>query len=373
MPRLDEHTLKMQAWEDARHSGRQTALATVADVQGSSYRKLGASILLTEDGTRIGSVSGGCLETDIARKAFWWLADRDFYLKTYDTRSADDGFGLGCGGTIALLIERLTDNETNPLIVAQRVRELRERAVIATNITGADIGQRNIFWTRAFDNTNQEDFNLQEAAAITARSGCSSVVSTDEGRVLLHAVEPPIHLVVCGGGFDAQPLVTFAASLGWTITVVDQRPDFAQSRRFPEAQRVFAVPQAEAMEEIRFDSRTALVVMTHSFKQDLFFLEQSAKLGLRYIGLMGARARTESLLAEATAIPSLEALHAPVGLDLGAETPEEIALAIVAEITACFRKCAVLSVTRRQKMDNVYPKGKRNVAYKPMSTSSPLF
>jgi xanthine dehydrogenase accessory factor len=346
---LDEHTLKMQAWEDTRRTGRQTALATVADVQGSSYRKLGASLLVTEEGTRVGSVSGGCLEADIARRAFWWLLDRDFYLKTYDTRSADDGFGLGCGGTIALLIERLTDNETNPLTVAQRVREARQPAVITTNITGTDIGHRNIFWTRTFETTIREDSLLQEAAATTARSGCSSVVSTDEGRVLLHAVEPPIHLVVCGGGFDAQPLVRFAASLGWMITVVDQRPDLAQSRRFPEAQRVFAVPQAKAMKEIRFDSRTALVIMTHSFAQDLFFLEQSAKLGLRYVGLMGARARTDSLLAEATAIPSLESLHAPIGLDLGSETPEEIALAIVAEITASFRKGAVPNVMRRQK------------------------
>jgi xanthine/CO dehydrogenase XdhC/CoxF family maturation factor len=351
MHRLDEHTLKMQAWEDARHSGRQTALATVADVQGSSYRKLGASLLVTEGGTRVGSVSGGCLETDIARKAFWWLADRDFYLKTYDTRSADDGFGLGCGGTIALLIERLTDNETNPLTAAHYVRETRQSAVIATNITGTDIGHRNIFWTRTFDATIREDSLVQEAAAATARSGRSSVVSTNEARVLLHAVEPSIHLVVCGGGFDAQPLVSFAASLGWMITVVDQRPDFAQSRRFPEAHQVFAVPQAKAMEGIDFDSRTALVIMTHSFAQDLFFLEQSAKLGLRYVGLMGARARTESLLAEAAAIPSLESLHAPIGLDLGSETPEEIALAIVAEITASFRKCAVPNVMRRQKDD----------------------
>jgi xanthine dehydrogenase accessory factor len=341
MHRLDEHTQKMQAWHVARQSGRQTALATVADVQGSSYRKLGASLLLTEDGTRIGSVSGGCLETDIARKAFWWLADRDFYLKTYDTKSADDGFGLGCGGTIALLIERLTDDEKNPLTVAQRVREARQPAVIATNITGTDIGHRNIFWTETSGTTIREDSLLREVAAKSARSGCSSVLSTNEGRVLLHAVEPPIHLVVCGGGFDAQPLVSFAASLGWMITVVDQRPDFAQSRRFPEAHEVLAVPQAKAMAEIRFDSRTALVIMTHSFAQDLFFLEQSAKLGLRYVGLMGARARTESLLAEATSIPSLDALHAPIGLDLGSETPEEIALAIVAEITASFRKCAV--------------------------------
>jgi xanthine dehydrogenase accessory factor len=349
MHRPDEHTLKMQAWEDARRSGRQIALATVADAQGSSYRKLGASLLVTEGGTRIGSVSGGCLEADIARKAFWWLADRDFYLKTYHTRSANDGFGLGCGGTIALLIERLTDSGTNPLTVAQRVREARQPAVIATNITGTDIGHRNIFWTRTFDPTTGEDYLLHEAAEAIARSGCSSVVSTDEGRVLLHAVEPPIHLVVCGGGFDAQPLVSFAASLGWLITVVDQRPDFAQSGRFPEAHQVFAVPQAKAMAEIRFDSRTALVIMTHSFAQDLFFLEQSAKLGLRYVGLMGARARTESLLAEATAIPLLESLHAPIGLDLGSETPEEIALAIVAEITASFRKAAVPNVMSRQK------------------------
>lgn len=296
-------------------------------------------------------MSGGCLEADIARKAFWWLTDRDFYLKTYDTRSADDGSGLGCGGTIALLIERLTDNETNPLMVAQRVQETRQPAVIATNISGTDIGRRNIFWTRTWDSTIREGSLLQEAAATGARSGSSSVVSTTDGRVLLHAVEPPIHLVVCGGGFDVQPLVRFAASLGWLITVMDQRTDFAQPRRFPDAQRVFAVTHAKAMEEIPFDSRTALVIMTHSFAHDLFFLEQSTTLGLRYVGLMGARARTESLLAEATAIPSLESLHAPIGLDLGSETPEEIALAIVAEITASFRKCGVRNRMRHQKDD----------------------
>jgi xanthine dehydrogenase accessory factor len=349
--RFDEHALKQQTWEDARRTGRQTALATVADVQGSSYRKLGASLLVTEDGTRIGSVSGGCLESDIASKAFWWLEDCDFYLKTYDTSSVDDGFGLGCGGTITLLIERLTDNETNPLAVEQKVREAREPAVIATKIAGTDIGHRNIFWPTTFDTTSREDPLLQEAAATIKRRRCSSVVSTNAGRVLLHAVEPPIHLVVCGAGFDAQPLVGFAASLGWMITVVDQRPDFAQSRRFPEAQRVFSIAQGKTMEGIHFDSRTALVIMSHSFAQDLFFLEQSAKLGLRYVGLMGARARTESLLAKANAIPSIESLHAPIGLDLGSETPQEIALAIVAEITASFRICGDSNVICRQKYD----------------------
>lgn len=332
----DEHARKMQAWQDTRRAGRQTALATVADVQGSSYRKLGASLLITEDGIRVGSVSGGCLEADIARKAFWWLSGRDFYLKTYDTGSADDGFGLGCGGTITLLVERLTDNDTNPLTVAQRVRETRQPAVIATKISGADFGHRNILWTTPCNSAIQDDSFFKDTAI--AASGRSSIVCTDEGRVLLHNVEPPIHLVVCGGGFDAQPVVSFAANLGWTITVLDQRPDSAQSRRFPEAHRVFAVPHAKAMEEICFDSRTAVVIMSHSFAQDLFFLEQSAKFGLRYVGLLGARARTKSLLARATAIPSVESLHTPIGLDLGSETPEEIALAIVAEITASFRK-----------------------------------
>jgi xanthine dehydrogenase accessory factor len=326
----------MASWFDARQTGKQAIMATIAGVRGSSYRGLGAQMLVIDDGARIGSVSGGCLEVDIARKAFWWLQNRDFYIKTYDTESTEDGFALGCGGAIDILIERLNDHDddANPLMVAESVAKRREPVVVGTWLSSDSLGRRQVWRPSDFATKNPTGI---DSAAQTAAEGRSVVALDGDEPVLLHVLEPPIHVLVCGAGFDAQPLVRFAASLGWTVTVVDRRPDFARVERFPEAARVKCIRQSEDLAEVCVDERTAVVVMSHSYVQDSFFLEVLGGRKPGYLGLMGARARTQSLLSELSARPSVDTMHAPAGLDLGADSPEEIGLSIVAEITACFR------------------------------------
>jgi len=336
---LSEHTRMMAAWIEARRAGKQTILATIAGVRGSSYRGLGAQMLVIDDGSRVGSVSGGCLEADIVRKAFWWLEDRNFFLKTYDTESAEDGFALGCGGSIDILIERLSDrgDEPNPLTVRQVVTERRELAVVGTWLSEASLGRRRVWWPADLAAAAAGRAELPVGLDMAVTEARNVVTLDRDETVLLQVIERPIHVLVCGAGFDAQPVVRFAASLGWSVTVVDRRADFARAERFAEAERVMCIRRAKDLAGVCVDERTAVVVMSHSYAQDLFFLEQLAERHPRYLGLMGAKARTQSLLSKVSVTPSVDMLHAPVGLDLGAESPEEIGLAIVAEIAACFR------------------------------------
>jgi xanthine dehydrogenase accessory factor len=145
-------------------------------------------------------------------------------------------------------------------------------------------------------------------------------------------------MVVCGAGTDAQPVVAQAAALGWSVVVLDQRADFARAARFPEAARVIAAKDAAALDTLRLDTRTAAIVMSHSFAQDTFFLDLLLAQPLGYLGVLGARRRTLDLLARLGRDAMPAELHAPAGLDIGAETPEQIALSILSEVQATFAK-----------------------------------
>jgi xanthine/CO dehydrogenase XdhC/CoxF family maturation factor len=154
-------------------------------------------------------------------------------------------------------------------------------------------------------------------------------------RVFFESLAPPVQLLVCGAGTDAQPVVAQAAALGWSVVVLDQRADFARAARFPEA-RVIVAKDAAAFDGLRLDARTAAIVMSHSFAQDTFFLEALLRQPLGYRGVLGSRRRTLDLLARLGRDTMPTDLHAPAGLDIGAETPEQIALSILSEVQATF-------------------------------------
>jgi xanthine dehydrogenase accessory factor len=340
---MQEHARMMAAWKDA---GGVCVLATVVGTRGSSYRSPGARMLILPDGSRIGAVSGGCLEGELCRRAHWWTSESPAVLKTFDTSTQEDneGFGLGCGGGIDLLLERIEQHDaaTHPLLAQERVTTSRVAASLAVVLEATAASRLRVGERFARDNAQQ----YPEIAVLLARAveiGYSFAAELREGalagcRVFFESLTPPAQMVVCGAGTDAQPVVAQAAALGWSVVVLDQRADFARAARFPEAARVIAAKDAAALDDLRLDTRTAAIVMSHSFAQDTFFLDLLLAQPLGYLGVLGARRRTLDLLARLGRDTMPAELHAPAGLDIGAETPEQIALSILSEVQATFAK-----------------------------------
>jgi xanthine dehydrogenase accessory factor len=304
-------------------------------------------MLVTEDGELTGAISGGCLEGDARQRARRAIFQGEPALVTYDTR----GLGPGCQGVVRILLEPLDfQDEANPLEILRSFAQHPAPAVLATvfetDNTGlrAAVGQRLLLSDGGVvRGTPLLAAPLAEAAHTTFAQGKSQVldIETDAGpvRALLEVLTPPLRLVVYGAGNDAQPLVHLAASLGWHITVVDGRPNLATPPRFPEAAEVRIVPVRE-LETAIPDPLAYHVLLSHNYAYDLAALQTLLPSPAPYIGLLGPRLKAQRLLDELDAFPAelvqqlRERLHSPIGLDLGSETPEEIALAIVAEILA---------------------------------------
>ncbi len=325
----------MAAWQSARQSGGTCVLVTVVDTRGSSYRSPGARMLVLPDGSRVGAVSGGCLEGELCRRAHWWTAHTAAVIKRFDTSNQEDneGFGLGCGGSIDLLLERLEPHvakiAAHPLLTEQQVHQDRVARAVAVMLDGPQKGIRY----------SKEDAPaaLEPGLARAQELGTSFTAElAGGGRAFFEAMRPPIQLLICGAGNDAQPLVAQAAGLGWSVVVLDQRADLAQAARFPAAAQALPAKDSAVLGQLRLDGRTAAVVMSHSFAQDCFFLGALLDAGLAYVGVLGSRQRTLDLLARLGRDSAPANLYAPAGLDIGAETPEQIALSILGEVQACF-------------------------------------
>ena len=342
------------AYDRHRAEGRPCALATVVEVLGSAYRRPGARMLVTDDGQLTGAISGGCLEGDARQRARRAIFRGQPALVTYDTRDEDDprhGLGPGCQGVVRILLEPLDFAAAdNPVELLRGFAQHPEPAVLATvfatDATGlrAALGQRLLLSAAgSMRGTALLAAPLAEAARACLEVGKSQVldIETDAGpvRALLEMLTPPLRLVVYGAGNDAQPLVHLAASLGWHIVVVDGRPNLATPARFPEAAEVRIVPVRELAVQVP-DPGAYHVLLSHNYAYDLAALQVLLPSPAPYIGLLGPRAKAVRLLdeLELAVLETTEVLpqrlHSPIGLDLGSETPEEIALAIVAEIQA---------------------------------------
>ncbi|HEX8330293.1 MAG TPA: XdhC family protein [Hymenobacter sp.] len=344
------------AYDQHRAAGRPCALATVVEVLGSAYRRPGARMLVTDDGQLTGAISGGCLEGDARQRARQAIFRGEPALVTYDTRDEDDprhGLGPGCQGVVRILLEPLDfAAPDNPIELLRSFASYPEPAVLATVFSTdaaagmrAGVGQRVLLTAAgAVRGAPALAFPLAEAARATLAQGSSQIldIATDAGpvRALLELLTPPLRLIIYGAGNDAQPLVRLAASLGWHVTVLDGRPNLATAARFPEAAEVRIVPVAAIAQESPGDAYA--VLLSHNYAYDLAALALHIPGPAPYIGLLGPRNKAARLLAEEelglTTEESAELLnsrlHSPIGLDLGSETPEEIALAIVAEIQA---------------------------------------
>lgn len=346
----------LDALSAAQAEGQDAVIATVVKVEGSAYRRPGARMVIPQLGSATGTVSGGCLESDVSKKAWWLTATGKPAIRTYSTGEDDDeledaelSFGLGCNGTVHILFERVVlGTPSLPVSLLQQVRESQQPAALATVIASESahyaIGERVAL--APVDGLVSEVREPALAANIASdlqtvlNLGRSSThVYAGKGgavEVLLEFIPAPRRLVIFGAGHDAAPLTGMARLQGWHTTVVDARPHFARAERFPDVDQVMAVALGEPLPAIL--DGAAVVVMTHSYSQDRHWLATALRAKPVYIGQLGPRSRTERLLAEMDehlqTEPAFAGLHYPVGLDLGGDAPESVALSILAEINA---------------------------------------
>ena len=347
----------LKAFDKAQKLGKQTALATVVHVEGSSYRRPGARMLIEDDGQLTGAISGGCLEGDALRKALLVMNEKRSRLVTYDTMDDDDakfGVGLGCNGIIQVLIEPIdATNPNNPIQYLKAINEKRQIAVLITLFSLQDkkdpqYGTCLLLKENGnlIDHTPVlKDVLIADAseALINQSSSFKNYISDKQNlTAFIEVIKPPVSVIVIGAGNDVMPLVDMAEILGWETTVVDGRANYAKKERFASACQILVSKPEQVLEQIEIDEHTVFLLMTHNYNYDMAMLRQLLQKNVVYIGMLGPRKKRERMLNELKdeglnfTEQQLTVLHSPVGLDIGAETSEEIALSILAEIKALF-------------------------------------
>ncbi len=339
----------------AAQPGERLAMATVMKVRGSAYRRPGARMLMAA-GRTAGMISGGCLENDARERGRAVMESGVPHLVTYDSTAPDDivfGLGLGCNGIVQVLIEPLTAGDDAGLLAFLAACVARRQVGRVATIFQSEVfplGARLLRWPDGSVTTNFDDPALSAALMKTLQENaeCRPAVRGIEfpdGRsagVLIEAVAPPVPLTIFGAADDAIPVAQLAKSLGWHVTVIDARPAYATPERFPNADAVHCIrPEAfPASPLVVLPPSSMVMVMTHNFTHDKTLLPALLSRPLRYLGILGPRSRTDRLLGdiadEGFTFPeeNLACLHGPAGLDLGAETPEEIAVSIIGEMQA---------------------------------------
>jgi len=354
---MRELTAISQAQDRATRAGLPTALATVVQLEGSSYRRPGARMLVTGEGEATGAISGGCLEGDALRKALAAIAQGRSKLVTYDTSDEEDasiGVQLGCAGVIQVLFEPIDpDDPDNPVELLRRAASHRDHAVLATLFSMRDRRgpQPGTCLLMASDGDTQGHCPVEEikdylgadmAASLAGRTSSFRQfgLADAEWTAFLQYIPPPTRLVLVGAGNDAIPMMRIADTLGWEVHVVDGRHSHAREDRFAAACQVLVSRPEDALQKIPVDERTAFVLMTHNYRYDLDMLKALLPLPLPYVGVLGPRKRLDRMREElrqegfAFSPDELWKLHGPTGLDIGAETAEEIALSVTSEIQA---------------------------------------
>ena len=326
-----------------QQGGDAAALVTLVRAEGSSYRRPGARLLLGGRGEYAGTISGGCLEAEVVRKAAW-LVREGAVVERYSTMfddTAEVPFGLGCGGVVDLLLEPGNTVECRALMDAM------ERSLVGEDVTVLTwLPREGRKLARALLSADGDFLfasnGLAEPELVDARAGVLRqgwVESMPEG-IFVERITAPQRLFVLGAGDDAKPLVSMGALLGWSVRVMDGRAHLAKTERFPEAECVIVIPSVSAL-VLGIRPEDAVVLMTHSYEQDRELLAALLPVRPRYLGLLGARHRSSLLVSEVavklgrTIASCCEQIYAPVGLDLGGDGPEAIALAVIAEAQAC--------------------------------------
>lgn len=337
----------LDLWTKAQAVGEDAVLATVVKTHGSSYRLPGARLLLTRTLGRAGSVSGGCLEDDLVKRA-WWFTEKGPLIRRYDTTPEGEiasGYGLGCNGIIHVLLERLEPGRPTILDLIAAVRSERRPAVIGHLIHPTELtGQRF-----TLDSAGEMKHNLPDWAGLeivegeirgALLDGTPRFMEVKGSHLFVETVLPPVRLLIFGAGDDAVPLTDLAHFLGWNVHVFDGRAHYARKEKFPNAHSVAVRRRGDGAAAV--DPWTVAVLMNHSYSQDLDVLSELSAQPPLYLGILGPRKRSLQLLTDAGIETDQlgPALHSPMGLDIGADGPEQVAVSVIAEIQAYLNRRA---------------------------------
>jgi xanthine dehydrogenase accessory factor len=364
---MNEVRALVEAFDGASRRGERCALATVVSVEGSSYRRPGARMLVCEGGASTGTISAGCLESDVIEHAKRVIQAGEAKLIEYDTASTSDemawGLGLGCNGIVRVLVEPLASGslyldalrrscearDGAPVSVATVYQHTPSEPVTAEGRIGIGarlffIGEGEVSREKMSDHWGSRlESEVRRVSRGEETSG-ARVIAVDGGcvKVFVETLLPPVPLVVFGAGHDALPVVELARQLGWQTEVVDTQSRPATRSRFAVADRVTLARPEDVAAQVSITPRTLTLLMSHNYSHDVALLRFLLASPARYIGVMGPRKRTERMLCELAAgedmsrleEAGLARLHSPAGLDIGANAPAEIALSIIAEMRA---------------------------------------
>ncbi|HET7001658.1 MAG TPA: XdhC family protein [Puia sp.] len=342
----------VRAYDKAGLKNKHMVLATVVRVDGSSYRRPGARMLVTDDSRITGAISGGCLEGDALEKALFAMATGENKLITYDSSGEDDiqfGLHLGCNGVVHILFEPIKkDDPQNPVELLRMISNAGEEAVLVTLFSLKNIqpGTKLLYLNNHIHSNLPEPvqrlLTAQIKRTIDEKQSAFTDLKAEQGdcNAFIEYIERPVSVVIAGAGNDIQPLVEIAAMLGWSVTVVDGRFHYALPERFPGAAKVFYSRPADILSQIKTDSRTVFLLMSHNYNYDLAFLKEIVQQEFGYIGLLGPAQKRDRILSDLQDQDiqlnedQLSKIHGPTGLDIGAENATEIAVSIVAEVKA---------------------------------------
>lgn len=344
------------AYKKATQKGKKSALATVVYVEGSSYRRPGARMLVEEDGLMTGAISGGCLEGDALRKALLAIHQNQNKLVTYNSMDDEDvefGVQLGCNGIVHILFEPIdATDEHNPIALLERSQLYRRETVLVTlfslnNFHGHQPGtcfflDKETTYSKIDEDALQAIVQTDAASVLETGSSVIKEYEAFELAAFVELLQPSISLVIVGAGNDAFPLVEMTKVLGWQITVADGRSTHANAQRFPDVHQLITGKPADVINQLVPDEWTVFLLMTHNYKYDLAMMKLLLQINCRYIGTLGPKKRLERMFDElkeegiAVTDEQRAMIHGPIGLDIGAEAAEEIALSVLAEIKAVF-------------------------------------
>ena len=339
---------------ELRSEGRRAALATVVRVRGSAYRHEGAKMLVAKDGSVVGNVSGGCLEADVREVALRVLetgvSEQREYCGSADEIEAWD-LGVGCEGVVDVSVQRaaLSVQGDDTWAAVRRLLDAEEGFVWC-----ADIVAQHAMVVTASTVTGTLGATVVDAAVVAhARDvlGGASGMATVAGReVFFDVFEPPPQLLVVSAGDDVMPLARTAADVGFRVVIADRRPALLTRARFPGAQRLVEVDATTLVELVASRGECYAVVMSHNYADDRAYLRALLDSRAMYIGMLGPRQRTERMLAELSAEGPVDEsrVYGPVGLDIGTDGAEQVALAVIGEILAVRSGRSPTSLRERQ-------------------------
>ncbi len=329
----------IKTYNDLDLSNTKVALATVIYVEGSSYRRSGARMLVQDNGVWMGGISGGCLEGDALKKANYCIARNKVDVVRYDTSNEDEeqiGAGLGCEGIIDVLLSPIVqEDEKNPIRILESCLDDRKIncliTIISSDVNGLSAGEMY-----KFDPSLSLPDPLVADIHSALNSGRSCVKTYEQLSVFIEILPPTLHLVLFGSSYDIYPLLRLGNELGWKMSVVTN-PSKASNKMKRLSTQIYAKEEV-----VPYDDFTAFVLMAHDYQTDKDNLLMALQSDVPYVGMLGPLKRRNKSLRELQqeghffTEKQLQRLYNPIGLDIGSSAPEEIALAILAEIKAHF-------------------------------------